>query len=102
MIPKNKEVIDFCNENIGIALSPEWHQKKETFIEACNEMNREKPKNRPFQVVLAGPEIILPKKGEKKFPDGPRFGDDLTGYIRFLPAVAKFDSRYRVVAVFKY
>jgi hypothetical protein len=101
MLPTNKEVIDFCNANIGIALTPEWHQKKEEFVNACIEMNRLKPKNRPFQVVLAGPEIILPKKGEKKFSE-PKFGDDLTGYIRFLPAVAKFDSRYKVVAVFKY
>jgi hypothetical protein len=37
-----------------------------------------------------------------RFHKPEKFGDDLTGYIRFLPAVAKFDSRYKVVAVFKY
>lgn len=102
MLPTNKEVVDFCNENIGIALTPEWREKKEEFLQKCIELNHDKPKNRPYQVVLSGPEIILPKKGEKKFPDGPRFGDDYTGYIRFLPAISKFDKRYKVVAVFKY
>jgi hypothetical protein len=100
-LPKNEEIVRFCNWWMGVALTPEWKEKKEEFLALCEEMNREKPKNRPYQVVIVGPEIILPKKGEKKFPE-PRFGDDFTSYIRFLPAVAKFDKRYRCVGVFKY
>lgn len=97
MLPKNEEVVRFCNWWIGIGLTPEWRDKKQEFLELCVEMNHDKPKNRPYQVVLVGPEIIIPTKGKEIL-----YGDTETAYIRFLPAVAKFDTRYKCVAVFKY
>ena len=97
MLPKNAEIVRFCNWWMGIGLTPKWRDKKQEFLELCVDMNHDKPKNRPYQVVLVGPEIIMPTKGKEIL-----YGDTGTAYIRFLPAVAKFDRRYTCVAVFKY